>query len=388
VENFLAWLQTQLANQILVAVGAALLTYVIARYFVARGLIHVTKLTRNQWDDILVKHMRPFRLAWVAPLLVVFYFADLWGENEQFVSSASLFLVLWLVVFTLNSILTAINLIYESRTTYTGLSIQGYLDIGKLLFLVVGIILSASLFTGQSPVLLLTSIGAASAVLLLIFQDTILDLVASVKIAVNDLIKEGDWIEVPGYDADGEVINMNLNTIRIQNWDKTFTVIPTNKLNETSYKNWRGMSQSGARRIKRALNIDMQSIHFCTPYEIEYLKSLDLLKNFDKKHDEVTGIQNQTDQPQQNRKLTNVGAFISYVDSYLRQRDDVIKDATILVYQLDPGPFGLPVEIYCFTNVIEWEAYELVQVSIFDHVLASLPEFGLRVLQYPAAPKI
>jgi len=258
------------------------------------------------------------------------------------------------------------------------------LDIGKLLFLMVGIILSISLFTGESPVLLLSGLGALSAVLLLVFQDTILALVASAQIAINDLVKEGDWLEVPSYDADGEVTNMSLNSIKIQNWDNTFTVIPTHKLMETSYKNWRGMSQSGGRRIKRSLYLDIQSIHFCTPEDLEHLRQIPLLKDFIERR----GWEPKGGEPvaaiKITPRLTNVAAFTAYVDAYLRQRPDLRKDMTILVYQLDPGPTGLPIEIYAYSNTIEWEPFEAVQANIFDHLLATIPEFGLRVFQQPS----
>lgn len=382
VDNFLNWIQSHPEKATWAVTLGALLAYAITRYVVGHGFFLLTTRTRNKWDEILVTHMRTHRLAWVAPLLVLFSFSSVWGPNQNLVRTWSLLFIVWIVVLTVNSVLNAVNIIYESRATYSGLAIQGYLDIVKFLFLTVGGILTASILTGQSPVLLLSGIGAASAVLLLIFQDTILDLAASIQIALNDLVKEGDWIEVPDYDADGEVINISLNAIKIQNWDMTFTVIPTHKLNETSYKNWRGMSMSGGRRIKRSLNLDMQSIHFCTPKEIEHLKQVELMRDFVQKQGWISN----GSQPVVTKKIgarqTNVGAFISYVDAYLRQRDDLRKDMTILVYQLDPMPYGLPIEIYCYSTVMDWEPFELSQGEIFDHILASLPDFGLRVRQY------
>jgi miniconductance mechanosensitive channel len=374
IEMILAWMQ---ANPILVAAIAAVFSFIIARYFIARGLIYLTSRTQNKWDDILVKHLRPYRLVWIAPLLVAYYYAYLWA-NETAIRTFSLFLILWLVVLTFNSLLNAVNLIYESRTTYSGVAIQGYLDLGKLLFLAVGIILSVSLFTGQSPVLLLSGLGALTAVLLLVFQDTILSLVASVQIAANDLVKEGDWIEVPSFNADGDVTNMSLHNIKIQNFDKTFTVIPTHKLMEVSYKNWRGMSQAGGRRVKRSIYLDIQTIHFCDAVDLERIKKLGLL-------DEYISKRSWGEAPQENGlpRSTNVGAFMAYVDAYLRQRPDIRKDLTVMVRQLDPGPSGLPIEIYVFTTTTDWEQYEAIQASIFDHLLATVPDFNLRVFQQP-----
>jgi len=379
IDFFFEWLNRNPLNPVLAVSGGALLAYLVARFFVARGLIYLTTRTRNQWDDILVKHLRPYRLATLAPLLILYYFSYLWPDSEMILSKGSLFLILWLSVFTVNSLLNAINLIYESRTTYSGVAIQGYLDLVKILFIAVGIILSVSLFTDESPVLLLSGLGALTAVLLLVFQDTILSLVASVQIAANDLVKEGDWIEVPSFNADGDVTNMSLHNIKIQNFDKTFTVIPTHKLMEVSYKNWRGMSQAGGRRIKRSLYIDIQTIRFGGLEVLEHLKKIELLQDYIAQRSwspesaETSGLP----------RSTNVGAFMAYIEAYLNNRPDVRKDLTIMVRQLDPGPTGLPLEIYIFTNTTVWEQYEAIQASIFDHLLAVIPEFGLRVFQEP-----
>jgi miniconductance mechanosensitive channel len=349
--------------------GAILLSFLIARYVVGRGLVWLTSRTKNKWDDVLVKQLRPNRLSWIAPLAIIYAFAYLWPQQAEHLQAAALFLILWIAVLTFNSLLNAVNIIYESRANYSGVAIQGYLDLTKILFIGVGVILSISIFTGKSPLLLLGGLGALTAILLLVFQDTILAVVASVQIAANDLVKEGDWIEVPGFNADGDVTNMSLHTVKIQNFDKTFTVIPTHKLLEVSFKNWRGMSQSGGRRVKRSIYVDLQSIHFSSGEELEKLKKMPQLQAF-------FGGNTQG-------RVTNVSAFMAYTEAYLRQRPDVKKDQTIMVRQLDPGPNGLPIEIYIFTSTTVWEAYEAIQASIFDHLLAVVPEFGLRVFQNP-----
>ncbi|MEX2162450.1 MAG: mechanosensitive ion channel family protein [Anaerolineales bacterium] len=382
-DAFIAWLQSSAENAALAVSAAALLAYLVARFFVARGLIYLTTRTRNQWDDILVKHLRPYRLATLAPLLIIYYFSYFWPDIEIILSKGLLFLILWLSIFTVNSLLNAFNLIYESRTMYSGVAIQGYLDLVKILFIAVGVILSVSLFTDESPVLLLSGLGALTAVLLLVFQDTILSLVASVQIAANDLVKEGDWIEVPSFNADGDVTNMSLHTIKIQNFDMTFTVIPTHKLMEVSYKNWRGMSQSGGRRIKRSIFIDIQTIRFCSQEDLEKLKEKPLLKDYiEQRGWEPKGGEPVATAPAKPR-LTNVGAFTAYVVAYLNSRPDIRKDMTVMVRQLDPGPSGLPLEIYAFTSTTVWEEYEAIQASIFDHLLATAQEFELRVFQQP-----
>lgn len=368
INSIRLWMEANESIAPWVVLGAVLFSFIIARYVVGRGLTWLARSSKNQWDDVLVKHMRPNRLSWVAPLAIIYAFAYIWPQFARILQSVSLFIILWILVLTLNALLSAANIIYESRANYSGVAIQGYLDLGKILVIGVGIILSISVFTGRSPLLLLGGLGALTAILLLIFQDTILGLVASVQIAANDLVKEGDWIEVPAFNADGDVTNMSLHTVKIQNFDKTFTVIPTHKLLEVSFKNWRGMSQSGGRRVKRSISLDIQSVRFCNDKEMARLKQMDLLKDFF------------TNKPSQ---LTNVSVFMAYVDGYLRQRPDVKKDQTIMVRQLDPGPTGLPIEIYIFTTTTAWEAYEAIQASIFDHLLAVAPEFGLRVFQNP-----
>ncbi|MGH2581341.1 MAG: mechanosensitive ion channel family protein [Anaerolineales bacterium] len=384
IEIIGAWLQSDPRNQLIAVVAGAIFAFLVARYFVARGLLYVASRTENKWDDIFIRHLHPYRLSLIAPLIVINEFAYLWPQSEILIRSASLFIILWISVLTATSLLNAVNIIYESRETYSGVSIQGYLDLGKILFLAVAIILTISLFTGQSPLLLLGGLGALTAILLLIFQDTILFVVASVQIAANDLVREGDWIEVPGFNADGDVTNMSLHTIKIQNWDKTFTVIPTHKLMEVSFKNWRGMSQAGGRRTKRSLYVDIQSIRFCTEEDLQHLRTIAQLKGYLEQRSLQPDGSEPADTSPNKPRLTNLGAFMAYVDAYLRQRPDVRQDMTILVRQLDPGPSGLPIEIYLFTNTIVWEEYEGIQASIFNHLLATVPEFGgLRVFQQP-----
>lgn len=378
-EIFQTWLDSDPINPTIAVVAGAVLVLLIARFVVARGLIYLTTRTQNKWDDILIKHMRPYRLAWVAPFILFYLFAHLWPESENIISIGSLFLIVWIVILTFTSLLTAINLIYETRTTYTGVSIQGYLDLGKILFLGIGAILSVSIITGQSPLLLLSGLGAIAAVLLLIFHDTILALVASIQIAANDLVREGDWIEVPGFNADGDVTNISLHSIKIQNFDKTFTVIPTYKLMDVSFKNWRGMSQAGGRRIKRSIFIDIQTIRFSDQADKDRLTKIALLKDYIPTRS--WGLEGAN--PDGLPRSTNIGAFMAYIEAYLRSRPDMHKDMTLLIRHLDPGPNGLPIEIYVFSNTTVWEQYEAIQASIFDHLLAVVSEFGLRVFQQP-----
>ena len=236
-----------------------LVVFVIARYLIARGLLYVAKRTESKYDDIVVAELRPYRFTWIAPLLVIYYFAGLLPAAADIIRQVVLFLILWLVVITINSLLNAVNTIYEASDLYRGEPIQGYLDLGKIILGLAAIILTLSLFTGESPVVLLSGLGALMAILLLVFRNTLLSFVANVQIQSNDLVKEGDWIEMPQFNADGDVIDVALHTVKVQNWDKTIATIPTYALVSESFNNWKGMEQSGGRRIKRAINIDMSS---------------------------------------------------------------------------------------------------------------------------------
>jgi miniconductance mechanosensitive channel len=362
---------------------ASLLVFLITRFVIARGLIYLAKRTETKYDDILVENLRPYSVTYVAPLLLIYSFAYILPDYTDLIKKFSLFLILWVVAITLIRLLTAMNKIYESAPSFTGVSIQGYLDIVKLLFILVALILSISMFTGQSPVVLLSGLGALTAVLLLIFQNTILSLVSSVQIATNDLVKEGEWIEVPSFDADGDVIDISLHAVKIQNWDMTISYIPTYKLTDTAFKNWRGMQESGGRRIKRSLYIDQASIKFCTPEMLQRYQQIQLIKPYmDQKMAELGA---QPSNPGINgRQLTNVGTFRAYIEAYLRNREDIHQtQLTFLVRQLAPSPNGLPLEVYVFTTTTEWAKYEHIQADIFDHLLAAASHFDLRIFQNP-----
>ncbi len=388
--EFFAQLQTSLP----MAVGAVLVIglafFLLFRYVIARAITSMAARTKSKADDSLVRYLNPTRMAWLAPLVVIYIGAFLFPDYQQTISKVALFLILWLSVITLSGLLTAINEIYEHRPTYNGVSIQGYLDISRLVIVLVGIILSITLLTGESPVVLLTGLGAIAAVLMLIFQNTILSLVASIQIAANDLLKEGDWVEVPSYDADGDVVNINLHTIKIRNFDMTYSVIPTYKMIDVPYRNWRGMVESGGRRIQRSLSIDMVSIKFCDTEMLERLRRIDLLSEY--LEEKINALQtyqrehqDHFDSPLDGPQITNTEVFRQYIAAYLKHRPDIYSDDVrpFLVRVLAPGQNGLPVELYIFTKTTDWVAYELIQAEIFDHLLAAATNFDLRVFQQP-----
>ena len=368
---------------------AGVLLFVIARSVVARGLIYMAGRTTSKMDDIFVKHLKPFRVAWLAPLLVYYSLAYLLPQYQPVIEKASLFFILWVSAVTVNSLLNALNEIYESSKSFTGVSIQSYLDITKILVILVTAILSISLITDELPIVLLTGLGALTAVLLLIFQNTLLSLVASIQIVANDLIKEGDWIEVPSYEADGDVVNISLHTIKIRNFDMTYTVIPTYRIVEVAYKNWRGMKESGGRRIQRSLLVDMVSIKFCSEAMLDKLRRIDLIQDYlEERISSIRAYQQEHadhyDSPLDGPQITNIEVFREYIVRYLKNRPDIHSEGLpFLVRALSPRPNGLPIEVYIFTKTTEWEKYELIQAEIFDHLLAAASNFDLRVFQEP-----
>jgi len=375
------------------AIGAAsllfLVFYLIARFIFGRGMVYVAARTKSKYDDIVVKKLRPRRAAWLAPFIISYAFAYLAPEAQSIIQKVALFIILWLTALTLIGLLDAFNEIYESTPSFTGVSIQGYLDIAKILIFLVSIILSISVITDESPLLLLGGLGALTAVLLLAFQDTIMAFVASIQISTQNLVREGDWLEVPSFDADGIVINMSLYSIKIQNWDKTISVIPTHKIMETAYKNWRGMEESGGRRIMRSIRLDQNAIKFCTPDMIKRYSRIDLIAAYlASRQVLVTEYKKKRaplDSPLDGPQITNVEIFRAYIESYLKSHPQIhTEKMDLIVRELAPSSTGLPVELYVFTKTIKWNEYEQIQAEIIDHLLAAAAFFDLRLFQEPA----
>jgi miniconductance mechanosensitive channel len=390
IESIQTWL---LANPYYglaaVALGSALL-YLLFRWLIGRVLYNLAERTATVYDDLIIKSLHPFRVAWLAPLIVIYFFSDFALDTIPYIRDVSLIGICLVSAYALVAILNGINAVYEARPSYNGVSIQGYLDIVKIFIWVVGLVLSISIITGDSPIILLSGLGAATAVLLLVFRDTILSIVASFQITALDLIKEGDWIEVPGYGADGDVVDMSLHAIKIRNFDKTTTVIPTYKMVDTAYKNYRSMQQGGGRRIKRALLIDMNTIQFCTPKNLAKLAEVEIIASYVKERLAEIDRGAQTlgpeyDWPLDGPQITNLEIFHEYIAAYLRSRGDIHTEGfPFLIRDLEPTTNGLPIELYAFTKVVEWDQYELIQASIFNHLIAALPFFDLMPYQQPS----
>ena len=330
------------------------------------------------------------RLANVVPALVVAagvaVVPDLPEQVVTVVRALCQAFIVLTLVLSVSRALDLVNLVYERRPDARNKPIKGYLQVAKIiLFVLAGISIVATLI-GAQFLHILTGLGAATAVLMLIFQDTILSLVASVQISNDGRVRIGDWIEMPSQNADGDVIDIALHTVTVQNWDRTITTVPTKKLISDSFKNWRGMSESGGRRIKRALYLDQHAVRFLSDDEVARLHRIALIDGYlDGKQREIgewnARLAAHGDEAVNQRRVTNLGTFRAYVEHYLRRHPGIRQDMTLLVRQLQPTAEGLPLEVYCFSNDVRWAFYEGIQSDIFDHLLAILPEFGLKVFQ-------
>ena len=365
-----------------------LVAYFITSRILLRTVSHLFKKTSTKFDDILIEERVFNKLPFLIPLVILYNSKDLlyWNNLLDRVILSTIALIF---LYSLNALINALNEMFKLTDLSKKFSIKSYTQIGKLLINIFGIIVVIAVLTGNSPVYLLSGLGALTAVLILVFKDTILSLVSSVQISSNDLFKVGDWVEAPQFGADGDVIDIALHSVKIQNWDKTISVIPTNKLIDSSFKNWRGMAESGGRRIKRSINIDMSSIKFCTNEMIDRYSKYNVIANYIKvKLEEVQrfNIENNiTDESLINgRSLTNIGTFRAYIEGYLRNHNKIHDEMTFLVRQLSPSANGLPIEIYVFSNDTDWLNYEKIQADIFDHLLAVVSEFELKVFQNPS----
>jgi miniconductance mechanosensitive channel len=372
---------------------AAVIINVIAKQVLVRTVRAFAKRSSITWDDALVTHNVFGRLVQVVPALVVYVgvpiVPGLPAGGTQLIRNVAMGYMVLMLTLALTAMLSAANTIYSASPVAKARPLKGFVQLVQIVVWIVGGLLIVATVLDQSPLLLLSGFGAMTAILLLVFKDTILSLVASVQLTAQDMVRVGDWIEMPQFGADGDVVDVQLHTVKVQNWDKTITTIPTHRLITDSFKNWRGMSRAGARRIKRAIFIDVSSIRFQTQDEVEHFTRFALLKDYVKNKEQELADYNavlatEVEAEVNRRRLTNVGTFRAYAFNYLKNHPRIHDGMTLLVRQLSPGPEGLPLEIYCFTNTTDWGAYEDIQSDIFDHLLAIVPEFGLRLYQKPA----
>lgn len=369
--------------------GLAILSYFIVKYTVNKVVRKLTSRTKTELDDLVFNIKLIKRIALIAPVFVLNRFSHLVPQVENLIETLSAILIVLMIMLTVGSFLTSYNEVYEKLGKSSDRPIKGYLQITKIFTYFFGVIFIIGILTGQDVWNLFTGLAAASALVLLIFRDTILSFVASVQLNSYDLIRKGDWIEMKKYGADGDVIDISLNVIKIQNWDKTIVVVPTYKLLEESFINWRGMQMTGSRRIKRSILIDVNSVKFCDEEMLNRFKKYQMISEYlEIKTQEIKkyNIEHGFDASQliNGRRLTNLGTFRIYLENYLRKRQDVNTGLTFMVRHLDPGPTGIPIEVYVFAATTQWVKYEGIQADIFDHIFAVVPLFDLKVFQTPS----
>ena len=374
--------------------AGSFLVYWAVRVWLVWGIRRLAAHSTVTWDDALVEAKVFARLAHIPPALVVYYGVGWIPELDAglvvLIQRVAISLIVVVVSASVISFLTAVNSIYDANPEYRRRPIKAYVQLVKIAIAIVTAVVVVSTLMDRSPWIFLSGLGAMTAVLLLIFRDTILSLVASIQIASNDMIHVGDWIEMPQAGADGDVIDVALHTVKVQNWDKTISTIPTHKFIEESFKNWRGMALSGGRRIKRAVAIDVASVRFLSDDEIDRFGKWSLLSDYiAAKREEIAGYNAEPGRDAainaDIRRLTNLGTLRAYITTYLRSHPKIHGTGyTLIVRQLELGAQGIPLELYCFTNDQDWARYESIQSDIFDHLFAIVPEFGLRVFQAPS----
>ncbi|WP_268056347.1 mechanosensitive ion channel family protein [Citrobacter sp. W5] len=374
----------------------AIIVHVILHWVVLRAFEKRASTSSRLWLQIITQNKLFHRLAFTLQGIIVNIQATLWLQKG---SEAADILVtcaqLWIMMYALLSLFSLLDVILnlsQKLPAASQLPLKGIFQGIKLIAAILVGILMISLLIGQSPAILISGLGAMAAVLMLVFKDPILGLVAGIQLSANDMLKLGDWLEMPKYGADGAVIDIGLTTVKVRNWDNTITTIPTWSLVSDSFKNWSGMSASGGRRIKRSISIDATSIHFLDEDERQRLHKAHLLKPYlTTRHQEIDAWNQQLDAPESvfnHRQMTNIGTFRAYLNEYLRHHPRIRKDMTLMVRQLAPDDHGLPIEIYAFTNTVVWLEYESIQADIFDHIFAVVEEFGLRIHQSPTGNDI
>ncbi|MFA5649490.1 MAG: mechanosensitive ion channel domain-containing protein [Bacteroidales bacterium] len=405
LENYEFWLQglglsvdlaqfAKVASSVLAIILLSIIANFIAKKIIVVGLTAITKHTKNTWDDFLIQRRVFHKLSHLAPALVIQFTIGiaLYDYNPSLTDIIEKFTYIYIAtvwMLVISSLLSALHDIYLTLEVSKTRPINGYVQLVKIILYTLGGIVIISILINKSPAKLLYGMGASAAILMLVFKDTILGLVASVQVSANNMVKPGDWIEMPSRGADGAVLEITLNTVKVQNWDRTISTFPTYALVSESITNWKGMEESNGRRIKRSVYIDMSSVKFCSPELLEKLKRIHLIKDYiEQRTKEIEEFNKKmgfdTSLPINGRRMTNLGVFRQYLQSYLKMNPSINSEATQMVRQLQPTEKGIPVEIYCFSAEKAWVIYEGVQADLFDHVLASVPQFELRIFQNPS----
>lgn len=402
-EHLIPWLQglgltEQVSRAIAVAAGVlaiALLAYLanlVAKQLLLRFVRLLAARTETKWDDIFVERNVFSRLSHLAPALVIYWLTPLdFPSYPTLIGVTQRLVAIYMIIvglLAIDALLNAASDIYNTYDASKHIPLKGFVQVVKVVLYCIGAIVVLAIVLDKTPLYLLSGLGALTAVLLIVFKDPILGFVGGIQLSANKMVAIGDWIEMPSHNADGDVIEVALTTVKVRNWDKTITTIPTYDLITSSFKNWRGMQEAGGRRMKRSVNIDINTIRFCDEEMLGRFSKIQFIQEYiDRTRSEVAEYNEEhgvDDSSLVNgRRLTNVGTFRAYVVAYLRNHPSIHQELTFLVRQLAPGEGGLPIEIYVFINDTAWVGYEAVQADIFDHILAVVPQFDLRVFQNP-----
>lgn len=378
---------------ILVAIiGLAFLIQKICKYIVQNTIVKWVQKTKVTWDDVIFDPKVLGKLIGMIAPVIVYLLTPLVFEvgssAYEYVQRFCMAYIIAMFIRFISSLLTAFYIIYNSKEKYRDRPLKGLLQTVQIILYFIGGIAIVSILIDKSPLGLLAGLGASAAILMLVFQDSILGFVSGIQLSANNMVRVGDWIEMPKYGVDGDVIEITLNTVKVQNWDKTIVTIPPTALMKESFQNWRGMQESGGRRIKRSVNIDMNTVKFCTPEMLEKYNKIHLVNEYVVKTEEIIRKYNEENHIDNSilvngRRQTNLGVFRAYLTSYLKHHPSVHKGMTCMVRQLQPTERGIPLELYFFSANQVWVEYEGIQADIFDHVLAIIPEFDLQVFQNP-----
>ena len=380
---------------LLLIISVALLANVICRHIILRAVAKLVQRTKATWDDVVFDHKVMIHISrMVAPIFIYLAIPLAFPEHAEsgvldFMRRICLIYIIAVFLRFISVFLSAVYHVYSEREQFKDRPLKGLLQTAQVTIFFIGGIVIVSTLINKSPTVLLTGLGASAAILMLVFRDTILGFVSGIQLSANNMLKVGDWISMPKYGADGTVIEVTLNTVKVRNWDNTITTIPPYLLVSDSFQNWQGMRESGGRRVKRSINIDMSSVRFCTPEMLAKYRKIQLLKDYIDKTEKVVELYNKEHHIDNSilvngRRQTNLGVFRAYLNSYLKSLPTINQELTCMVRQLQPTETGIPLELYFFSAIKDWVPYEEVQAEVFDHVLAIIPEFGLRVFQNPS----
>lgn len=373
-----------IAVKIAITVIIAALLYIIAKKWLSVLIKKIVGKTKSTWDDILYAQGFFNKLSSLIPPIASYIVLSFitWEHKDLLKRFVDIWLIM-IVLFIVTSLLNSIDKIYQSYPVSKNRPITFFIQLIKVFLYTVVVITVVSVLVNKSPEHLIVGLSAFAAVLLLIFKDSILGFVAGIQLTANDMIRIGDWIQMDKNNANGSVLEVNLYTVKVQNWDMTISTIPTYQLVSESFTNWRGMEESAGRRIMRSINIDMHSVHFLSHEEVEKYASSAFLKDYiDQMLTKLGNINKDKITILDERKLTNIGIFRYYMEAWIEANPDINTNMTHMVRQLQPGPTGMPIQIYCFSAKQEWVTYEKIQSDIFDHIMAVLPEFDLKVYEY------